>query len=192
MRKRLGIAYPGSVSLNLEMGERDLADYFDVFLRCNTGVISILIADEVWEELTFHTAPINPDIKPHTNHSQHLLDCPSKAMDEPPLRQLTQPVPQQPLKVVSRGPHMQKERELNFDRDVELGFKVLELRFLDGEEEPVVVEADFAEGDDVAGCFGGEGKVFEGREEGAGAPGIAVEVLCGAGVDADGCVAEAD
>lgn len=58
-------------------------------------------------------------------------------------------------------------------------------------KEAVVVEAYLAEGDGMAGGFGGESELFEGGEEGGGAGRVGCEVFGGTGVDADCCVAEA-
>ena len=57
--------------------------------------------------------------------------------------------------------------------------------------QPVVVEADFAKGGGEAGFLEGSGEGFELLEEGGRAGGVGGEGAGGAGVHADGCVAEA-
>ena len=63
--------------------------------------------------------------------------------------------------------------------------------FFGSEIEAVVVEADFAECDGVAGGVGRDSEGAEGVEVGGWSGGVGGELMGGTGVDADGGVAEA-
>ena len=72
-------------------------------------------------------------------------------MHHAPSRQLLKPFPQQAREIRVRGSRVQEQRQPDFDGDVELRGEVFELDFFGAEHQAVVVEADFAEGDDGGG-----------------------------------------
>ncbi len=83
---------------------------------------------------------------------------------------------------------VEKQRKLDFNRNIELCFEVFELCFLVAVRETVVIESEFAECDGMRGSFRREGKGAEGREERAGGCCGLGELGALTGVDADGCV----
>lgn len=89
------------------------------------------------------------------------------------------------------GARVQEEGKLQLRREVELLLEVAQLRVFRGEEQAVVVEADLAEGDRVAGLGGLLREGAQRGEQGGWAARVLVELVGGAGVDADGGVAEA-
>lgn len=86
---------------------------------------------------------------------------------------------------------MQKERQVRVDGDVELGGEVGQLYVFGTEPEAVVVEPDFAKGDDGRGSVALAGEGAQGGEERGGAGCVVGDSLAGAGVHADGAIEEA-
>lgn len=152
------ITHPRSIRLNLQPLQGNLPHDLDVLLR-------------------LHAAPIHPDVQAQVHHAPHLLHRPSETVHQPLARQLLEPRLQQPLEVLARGARVQEQRQLQLHGQVQLRFEVPQLLLLGRQEEPVVVEADLAEGDGVARGRGGGREVFERGEERGGPAGEGVKLL---------------
>jgi hypothetical protein len=111
-------------------------------------------------------------------------------MHKTPLRQFVQPSTQQPLEILSCCTRMQEQWELDFDGNLELRFEILELLFLWCKEEAVVVEAEFAKSNDMAGLFSRESEILDRAKKGLRAAWMRVEMLCRARMDAYSRVAK--
>lgn len=80
---------------------------------------------------------------------------------------------------------------MDLNGDVQLSFKVLQLFLLFGKIKAVVVEPNFAKGDDMTGFLRVECEVLELMQQSRRASLVSFEGLRRAGMDANGCITKA-